>query len=531
MTIDFGAMSPSSWEAMVKELLCLEFPGTTPVAGDSGDEGIDAIEGLVDEAEGRIFQAKFFRTGVGETQRDQIRKSFKRAVALHSPKEWTLVIPVDLSIAELRWWESFRERNETKHSLRISLLSRTHISTLLAKHRPVKQSYFDSTSDMLSVLVAETKGLGYEKDAALKIVGQALEVLNRDEDRWCIALEADEQTVRIILGARDETRPPTITIRFLPTPEGRQAASDFRTAIETGADWCAEGKAVELDGLPHIGEQLSEISFSHNLPDLRLLIRLATWKDGYEVAASSPLQLFLRRRGMAEAEFSTSENDGPLSVSLVIQRAGVVTLHLNKLRWSGYSAASLLRTYRLVDSLKAGAELLIEDLQRESTLGRARIEDDYVVDDLSVPLRFFEALDQIESATGTRFDIGERFTQKDWSNALEIASLLGGQGRSLTEASNVTVSLDRELDQSMVEGSTISIAGGQLGRSAVVLGKTFYTYSTDPTAVLKVSRAQRVGVDSAGNPQYKVEGEWLNPPTVDGVKYEPSEPDGCGQQT
>jgi len=76
-----------------------------------GDWGIDAFVGDL-AASIAIWQAKFFLTGIGEAQQQQIRESYKSAKKAaaengHTIISWTLLIPQELSPKERLWWDKW----------------------------------------------------------------------------------------------------------------------------------------------------------------------------------------------------------------------------------------------------------------------------------------------------------------------------------------------------------------------------------------------------------------------------------------
>src|SRR5690349_12955622 len=71
------------------------YPGAQAVRPDPGDEGLDTFVGDFD-GELRVWQAKYFPDGVGESQREQIRKSWKACIEsshFSDVASWTLCLP------------------------------------------------------------------------------------------------------------------------------------------------------------------------------------------------------------------------------------------------------------------------------------------------------------------------------------------------------------------------------------------------------------------------------------------------------
>lgn len=105
------------------------------VAARPGDWGIDAFFGELDEKIA-IWQAKYFMEGVDESQKKQIRDSFKSALKAaedhdHEVEMWTLCLPVDVDPDAMSWWQGWKRRQERDHQVVIDLWSRTKLEGLL----------------------------------------------------------------------------------------------------------------------------------------------------------------------------------------------------------------------------------------------------------------------------------------------------------------------------------------------------------------------------------------------------------------
>ncbi len=104
---------------------------------DPGDWGIDSFAGRLDEgSDVAVWQAKFFVNGVGDSQKNQIRDSFRMAresAAKHGYNlvRWTLVVPVDLSNSETQWWDEWKARQEAEHGITIELWDKHRLDGLL----------------------------------------------------------------------------------------------------------------------------------------------------------------------------------------------------------------------------------------------------------------------------------------------------------------------------------------------------------------------------------------------------------------
>ena len=138
----------TAFERLIGQVVGLRYAGIKIVEANGGDWGLDVIVGEIDDVLS-VWQAKFFIDGVGESQKTQIRDSFKQVTAKAREKGfkldvWTLCIPVNLDADALTWWTGWKKREEKAHDVRIELEARTALETLLlapdAAH--IRTAYF-----------------------------------------------------------------------------------------------------------------------------------------------------------------------------------------------------------------------------------------------------------------------------------------------------------------------------------------------------------------------------------------------------
>jgi hypothetical protein len=100
------------FEDLAFDLIKSEEPRALKVRVLQGDGGIDAhVNDLNDPTGVHVYQCKFFEKGLGDSQKDQIRGSFRRCRESedYKLKRWTLCLPVDLSVPERQWFETWRD--------------------------------------------------------------------------------------------------------------------------------------------------------------------------------------------------------------------------------------------------------------------------------------------------------------------------------------------------------------------------------------------------------------------------------------
>ena len=82
------------------------------VAVRQGDGGIDILVGNIGVEPIIVIQCKFFIEQFGDSQKDQIRRSFKTAInsPLYEMEKWVLCIPNTLPIHDQTWWSKWKSK-------------------------------------------------------------------------------------------------------------------------------------------------------------------------------------------------------------------------------------------------------------------------------------------------------------------------------------------------------------------------------------------------------------------------------------
>jgi hypothetical protein len=98
-----------NFSKLCTRLLLKMFPKAKPVDGRGGDEGLDTFIGDFG-GEVEAFQHKYFLDRLRVPQRRQIERSLAQAAEHHDLRTWTLMLPMDLNPAEIRWFETLRQK-------------------------------------------------------------------------------------------------------------------------------------------------------------------------------------------------------------------------------------------------------------------------------------------------------------------------------------------------------------------------------------------------------------------------------------
>lgn len=137
------------FQLLVTDLVRVRHETANEVALPSGsDWGIDTFVGSLD-GDVYVWQSKFFPTWSGESQRANVRQSFKEVMKRardegFKVQGWTLCIPCILPPGEQKWFDGWKARQEREHNVRIELWNGPRMRGLLmqpdAAH--VRQAYF-----------------------------------------------------------------------------------------------------------------------------------------------------------------------------------------------------------------------------------------------------------------------------------------------------------------------------------------------------------------------------------------------------
>lgn len=101
------------FEKLYAQLICSCYPNARGVRAEGGDGGVDVFVGDQADPEGiTVFQVKYFPAGLRESQKRQVRESFRqcRDNARFGLREWILCLPLDLSQEEIAWFSQWRAK-------------------------------------------------------------------------------------------------------------------------------------------------------------------------------------------------------------------------------------------------------------------------------------------------------------------------------------------------------------------------------------------------------------------------------------
>jgi hypothetical protein len=143
-----------------------------------GDGGIDIYVGEFGSSPLVVYQCKYFTDGIGDSQKQQIRKSYKAAISSEEfeVKEWFLCLPIALSTTESKWFQDWSEKCDYP----VKLIAHTQLMEW-----------------------AETSGLAtiiFQRKDSMKLDWLIDNFKQRDRDPWVALVEqTEEDCYRILL--------------------------------------------------------------------------------------------------------------------------------------------------------------------------------------------------------------------------------------------------------------------------------------------------------------------------------------------
>ena len=147
------------YEDMVSCLLSLLHPESRRIDGAGGDGGRDVRFPMPDGE--HIFELKSFTGRMTKGRRPQVIRSLSRAAEFR-PKSWSLVVPIDHTPGEDRWFQGLQEGVKFP----IDWLGKTWLDARIAE-RPFLPKYFlegvnDKVVELLRELNSEQAAMSRE---------------------------------------------------------------------------------------------------------------------------------------------------------------------------------------------------------------------------------------------------------------------------------------------------------------------------------------------------------------------------------
>ncbi|GAA1240942.1 hypothetical protein [Oryzihumus leptocrescens] len=289
--IPWEMMAPQDVEDAISALLVRIVPGARRVDGSGGDDGADVV--AVANGSLHIYEVKSFTGRLSPGRKSQILKSLRVASAKRpNMAGWTLVLPMDFSPAEERWFESDLS---TVVSVPVQCLGRTWLDVQFAQRPDLDRAFVPGGNEakalqLLASYQQEKAGLGNGLPDAIERA-QALRGLTDSVDPdYAFDLAFTNGTTSVSVRPKDadapNRRPITASLGF-KAEHGSAAAHDidsfhrFGSGLSLGPNNVADvhlDLPAELARLVPKGAAVS-ITLTPN-PGPRTRVRVSALQDG-----------------------------------------------------------------------------------------------------------------------------------------------------------------------------------------------------------------------------------------------------------
>lgn len=118
------------FEKICVELFQKKFENAYAVQASPGDDGIDVLVGDLD-GDIIVYQCKYFIDAIGDTQKAQIRESYKTVTKNYNVVEWYLCIPILFTVDNHKWWSEWKNKKQQKDNIKIDFFDGSRLLMLL----------------------------------------------------------------------------------------------------------------------------------------------------------------------------------------------------------------------------------------------------------------------------------------------------------------------------------------------------------------------------------------------------------------
>jgi hypothetical protein len=332
MGIDFSQISgpkgskADNFALMCTRLICAEWPEANPVEGKGGDEGLDTYIGEIDR-ELKAFQFKYFCDRIRKSQRAQIETSLRTASKHHHLLCWTLVLPVDMNLAEQRWFCDLCKKHAP---LKMDWWGETKLRNLLSVHPEITEDFFEPTDAL------KFRDMTIKHDGTVLILKEIRKDLSNIGEKINVLIEITKQALQITPNQPTEMHEKFIRSGVQELIHRSRLSVLVWGPQEEGDKDLFKKRGQILDRLRDLGHQAD---FSEDILTSNILAA-----GGINLSVAELLQA----RGY---EYIICIMDSPGSVGEVHdfchmpEIAHKMTICINEERLSGYSGQGILRIF------------------------------------------------------------------------------------------------------------------------------------------------------------------------------------------
>jgi hypothetical protein len=424
--VSWDQYSGRDTEDLIAALLVRTVPGAQRIDGSGGDDGIDVRA----SADGgcHVYQIKGFHARLTSGHKRQIARSLATAVEhQHDMVRWTLVLPLDLSPGEDRWFSSLPGLQD---SVAIDWIGRTQIEERLSVNRDLLRAFAPGSAerramDLLGEYHAEQAALSRGMADGIERLVSLKNQLDLTDPDWAFDVKVAGESVNVELRPKDLAsavrRPIGITVGVSNNDAavtrqveafmryGRPVHIPGEIVIKFEAD--LPGNLAEVIG--RSGTPAVSLTKSEDEKSWRLAQRADAVRDG-RVIGTLAIEWDDRSRGpLGGSWVSGKDRSGFLELAMTTEPDLKGGIRISAPASDSVLPEDVVPVLKFLSLLKAGDRLRLiapGHPEVEARLTGNPIGDSHV---LEAGITIAEATARIQAAAGTRFPMPASWTAKD----------------------------------------------------------------------------------------------------------------------
>ena len=448
MSIRWYEFEPQKYEDMVSVLLSRLHPDAQRIDGKGGDGGRDVQ--IVHGQDGRVthaFELKSFTGRMTSARRKQVARSLKRVAAL-GPSRWTLVVPIDPTPAEDRW---FRELG-ARYSFPTQWLGKTWLDQKMSAFPDIRRYFVEGAKDEVFRLLLELR----EEQARVNDVPDAVgrlrtlhERLNEIDPHYryemsTVTAEPSSWPSDVVFSVWSrgvqvdvypkypgavEDRPITMTVMVALESEDLVIQDSLGYGLETTIP-SRMISSITIDAPSGLGGTFTEAELTLFPTDTRLYepVTIALdIMDGDKLIASCPVRLTEQTGGPKGSIFSGTDSTGWLETRLTLKVVENEVEGQFRLNPKPAMPAALVPLFRWLDAWQPPRHLKIrwcEGFEMHSEVNRPLVADGSLG-------RVVEALAYLQDRSGIYWEMPSSLSNEEAQEIVTIVALMKGENIAL----------------------------------------------------------------------------------------------------
>ena len=448
MSIRWDEFEPQKYEDMVSVLLSRLHPDAQRIDGKGGDGGRDVQ--IVHGQEGRVthaFELKSFTGRITSARRTQVARSLKRVAAL-GPGRWTLVVPIDPTPAEDRW---FRKLG-AGYCFPTAWCGKTWLDEKMSAFPDIRRYFVEGAKDEVFRLLLELREEQARITDVHEAVGRMRTLRGRLDEidphyRYEMSTVTDEANnwpsdvvfsvwsggVRVDVYPKYpgavEDRPITMTVTVAFESEDLVIQESLGYGLEVTMP-SRMISSITIDAPSGLGATFTEGELTLFPIDTRLhepVTIALDIMDGDKLIASCPVRLTEQTGGPKGSIFSGTDSTGWLETRLTLKVVENEVEGHFRLNPKPAMPAALVPLFRWLDAYQPPRHLKIrwrEDFEMHSEVNRPLVANGSLG-------RVVEALAYLQDRSGIYREMPSSISNEEAQEIVTVVALMKGENIAL----------------------------------------------------------------------------------------------------